>query len=224
MRMAAPRLLPATTVAIAALLGMKGLELVRAATPADALGQTPVKSAAASPAAAPATSPATSPAGVPASAQTQIQPAAPSAPPVPAVTDGEKTVLQELRQRRQELDARERVVAARESVLAAAERKLDQRVAELQALQQHLEALEAARQQRQDASWQSLVKLYTSMKPRDAAKIFDDLDTPVLLEVVDRMNERKAAPILAAMQPDRAREVTEKLAAMRLKRDNAGSN
>ena len=102
MRMAAPRLLPATTVAIAALLGMKGLELVRAATPADALGQTPVKSAAASPAAPPATSPATSPAGVPASTQTQIQPAPPSAPPAPAVTDGEKTVLQELRQRDRE--------------------------------------------------------------------------------------------------------------------------
>ena len=228
MRMAAPRLLPATTVAIAALLGMKGLELVRAATPADALGQTPVNSAAASPAASPATSAPTSaptsPTGVPAPASTQIQPAAPSVPPAPAVTDGEKTVLQELRQRRQELDARERAVAARESVLAAAERKLDQRVAELQALQQHLEALEAARQQHQDASWQGLVKLYVSMKPRDAAKIFDDLDTPVLLEVVDRMNERKAAAILADMQPDRAREVTEKLAAMRLKRDNAGSN
>jgi flagellar motility protein MotE (MotC chaperone) len=68
------------------------------------------------------------------------------------------------------------------------------------------------------------VKLYASMKPRDAAKIFDDLDTPVLLEVVDRMNERKAAPILAAMQPDRAREVTEKLAATRLKRTTPASN
>jgi flagellar motility protein MotE (MotC chaperone) len=224
MRMAAPRLLPATTVAIAALLGMKGLELVRAATPADALGQTPVKMAAASPAASPAAAPTTSPAGVRAPSPMQIQPAVPSAPPAPSITDGEKTVLQELRQRRQELDAREQAVTAREAVLAAAEHKLDQRVAELQALQQHLEALEAARQQRQDASWQGLVKLYATMKPRDAAKIFDDLDTPVLLEVVDRMNERKAAPILAAMQPDRAREVTEKLAAMRLKRDNAGGN
>jgi len=224
MRMVAPRLLPATTVAIAALLGMKGLELVRAATPADALGQTPLKAAAASPAASPAPAPATPPAGARPAVPTQIQSAPPSAPAAPAITDGEKTVLQELRQRSRELDAREQAVTAREAVLAAAEHKLDQRVAELQALQKNLEALEAARQQRQDASWQGLVKLYASMKPRDAATIFNDLDTPVLLEVVDRMNERKAAAILAAMQPDRAREVTEKLAAMRLKRDNAGSN
>ncbi len=224
MRMAAPRLLPATTAAIAALLGMKGLELVPAATPADALGQMPAKPVAASPATLPAAAPPASQAPAPAPASTQNQPAASPAPPAPTMSDGEKTVLQELRQRREELDARERTVAARESVLAAAKHKRDQRVAELQALQQRLEALEAARQQRQDASWQGLVKLYSSMKPRDAAKIFDDLDTPVLLEVVDRMNERKAAPILAAMQPDRAREITEKLVAMRTKRDSAGVN
>ncbi len=133
-------------------------------------------------------------------------------------------MLQELRQRRQELDSREQAVAAREAVLQAAERKIDQRVAELQALQQRLEALNTARTQRQDASWQGLVKLYTSMKPRDAATIFDDLDMPVLLEVVDRMNERRAAPILAAMQPERAREITAKLAALRLKRDGAQGN
>jgi flagellar motility protein MotE (MotC chaperone) len=221
MKIAAPRLLPATTVAIATLLGMKGLELVRAATPSDALGQTAGRPAAASPASTAAVPSGGSQAAASAPVATQVQPAVPS---TPAMSDGEKTVLQELRQRRKELDARERVVAARESVLAAAEHKLEQRVAELQALQQRLEALEAARQQRQDASWQGLVKLYATMKPRDAAKIFDDLDTPVLLEVVDRMNERKAAAILAAMQPDRAREVTEKLAAMRTKRESAGIN
>ena len=40
-----------------------------------------------------------------------------------------------------------------------------------------------ARQQREDASWQGLVKLYESMKPRDAATIFNDLEMPVLLRV-----------------------------------------
>jgi flagellar motility protein MotE (MotC chaperone) len=160
------------------------------------------------------------PAHAPAQALTAT--ASPPAASPPPVTESEKTLLLELRQRRQELDAREQALTAREAVLAAAEGKLDQRVTELQALQQRLETLEAARNQRQDASWQGLVRLYTGMKPREAAKIFDDLETPVLLEIVDRMNERKAAPILAAMQPDRAREVTAKLAEMRTKRDTPG--
>lgn len=201
MTISAPRLLPATIVTIATLLGMKGMELVRAATPPEALGQ---------PAAAPTLA-------------TQTAPPPAAAPAVPPMSDSERALLLDLRKRRQELDAREQALTARKSVLAAAEHKVDQRVAELQALQQRLEALETARTQRQDANWGGLVKLYANMKPREAAKIWDDLETQVLLELLDRMNERKAAPILAAMQPDRAREITEKLAAMRLKRDNPGS-
>jgi flagellar motility protein MotE (MotC chaperone) len=42
---------------------------------------------------------------------------------------------------------------------------------------------------------------------------------PVLLQVVDRMKEAKAAPVLAAMQPDKARDLTTKLAQMRTQRD-----
>ena len=53
------------------------------------------------------------------------------------------------------------------------------------------------------------------MKPRDAAVIFNDLDLPVLLPVLDRMKEAKAAPVLAAMHPERARQVTSELAQLR---------
>jgi flagellar motility protein MotE (MotC chaperone) len=128
-------------------------------------------------------------------------------------------VLLELRQRRQELDARDATLTARESVLAAAEQKLSARVGELQALQARLEALEKARKEREDTSWQGLVKTYETMKPRDAATIFNDLDMSVLLQVVDRMKEAKAAPVLAAMQPDKARDLTARLAQMRTQRD-----
>jgi len=63
------------------------------------------------------------------------------------------------------------------------------------------------------------VKVYEAMKPRDAAAIFNDLDQPVLLQVVDRMKAAKAAPVLAAMQPDKARTLTSKLAALRAGRN-----
>ena len=143
--------------------------------------------------------------------------------PRAARRDGERTVLLELRQRRQELDGREATLAARKLVLVATELKLSARVAELQALQKKLEGLEQAREQREDTSWRGLVKVYESMKPRDAAVIFNDLDMPVLLQVVDRMKEAKAAPVLAAMQADKARDVTTKLADMRTGRDGPGT-
>jgi flagellar motility protein MotE (MotC chaperone) len=85
----------------------------------------------------------------------------------------------------------------------------------LAALQARLEGLEAGRQRHDSENWSGLVKVYEAMKPRDAAAIFDVLDMQVLLQVLDRMQERRAAPVLAAMQPDRARLATQLLAEMR---------
>jgi len=145
----------------------------------------------------------------------------PSAPPVPTaeapVSDAERGLLLDLRHRRTELDARARGLDQREAVLAAAQARLSARVDELTALQAKLEALEAARQSHDSANWAGLVRVYETMKPRDAATIFDALDMQVLLAVLDRMAERKAAPILAAMQPDRARLATQLLAELRTK-------
>jgi flagellar motility protein MotE (MotC chaperone) len=137
------------------------------------------------------------------------------APPEPPISESERALLLDLRKRREELDARAADLTAREGVLAAAEARLAARMGELSGLQKRLESLEAARQAHDDANWQGLVKLYESMKPKDAATIFNDLDLPVLLPVLDRMKDRKAALVLAAMSPDRARMVTAELARMR---------
>ncbi len=133
----------------------------------------------------------------------------------PPVTDGEKAVLLELRERRQNLEAREATLTARESMLAAAEKKLSARIDELQSLQKKLESLDTSHRQQENAAWQSLVKVYEAMKPRDAALIFNDLGMSVLLAVVGRMKEAKAAAILAAMAPEKARDVTTQLAQAR---------
>lgn len=146
-------------------------------------------------------------------------PPPPEEPPVPPgpppVSESEKAVLLELRQRREELEAREAAIASRESVAAAAEQKLSSRVDELQALQKKLEGLDAGRKDQEDHAWVGLVKVYETMKPREAAAIFNDLAMPVMIAVLDRMKEAKAAAILAAMAPDKAREVTTQLALSR---------
>jgi len=59
------------------------------------------------------------------------------------------------------------------------------------------------------------VKIYEAMKPREAATIFDGLDMPVLLDVVEKMKDQKVAPIFAQMKPERSREVTARLAERR---------
>jgi flagellar motility protein MotE (MotC chaperone) len=208
----APRLLPLTIVALAALLVLKSVVLVRAAAPLTAAA-TP---AAASPAAT--TPAATTPAAAtPSLAATAVPCRAEATGPIaPPISDAERKLLLDLRGRRAELDARAHALSVREATLGAAEKQLALRVQQLDALQKRLEALDAERKAHEEANWKGLVKLYSVMKPRDAATIFNDLDLNVLLPVLDRMQERNAAPILADMQPARARLVTAELAKIRL--------
>ncbi len=141
-----------------------------------------------------------------------------SAPPA-QVNPAERALLEDLLSRSKQLDQREQALDERKVVMEAAEAKLELRINQLSTLQSNLEQLDGARKQRQGANWTGLVKVYEAMKPRDAAAIFDVLDIHVLLEVLDRMNERKAAAVLAAMQPERARMATQMLAQMRTQED-----
>lgn len=157
------------------------------------------------------------PAPVPAAVAVPAADCLPNPGSDPPVSAAERSALQELRNRRDQLDAREQKVAVKESVLAAAEKRITDRVKELSDLQARLQTMEDARKKREMGDWQGLVRTYEAMRPRDAAAIMSGMETPVLLEVFDRMNDRKAALVLAAMPPDRARAVTVELAEMRLK-------
>ncbi len=130
-------------------------------------------------------------------------------------TPAEVAVLQDLANRRDELAALEKELRAREGLLSAAEGRLDNRIAELQLLRDSIEALVRQYNEQEQAELQSVVKIYETMKAKDAARILGDLEMRILLAIVESMKERKSAPILAAMEPKRAREVTTELARKR---------
>ena len=223
-----PRLLPTTIALLAALLVVKSVVLVRATIMHGARPDSSMVSVASAAGMEHLMEP---PRPVPPAARSQAAPetkptpARPSQPAAEAadqpVSDSERALLLTLRQRRKELDSRADALSAREAVLSAAEQRLGARVAELQSLQKRLESLESAQKQKEDAGWQGLVKMYEAMKPKDAATIFNELSMPVLLQVLDRMKDTKAAAVLAAMSPDKARDVTAELAQLRTGRDPA---
>jgi flagellar motility protein MotE (MotC chaperone) len=158
----------------------------------------------------------------PAPAPAPAPPSPPAAAPAAPEAAAERAVLDALRARRAELETREEAARARELVVAAAERRLIERVEELTAMQARLEALERDRAAREESGLRGLVRLYEGMRPRDAAVIFDELEMPVLLRIVDRMREAKAAPVLGAMRPERARALTAELARLRAERLETG--
>ncbi|MFH1158855.1 MAG: flagellar protein FlbB [Pseudomonadota bacterium] len=143
--------------------------------------------------------------------------------PLPAVSPyGERSysaaeleVLQSLSLRRDELDKREKKMGEQEALLRAAEGEVDRKVAELNKIRSELEDLLNRQQNIQDERISSLVKIYENMKPQLAARIFDTLEMEVMLSVISKMSERKSSPILANMDPEKARQVTIQLAEQR---------
>jgi flagellar motility protein MotE (MotC chaperone) len=133
----------------------------------------------------------------------------------PGFTQSEINLLQRLAERREELDAMERELTDREALLQAAERRIENRIQELKSLEEMIQGLLAQHSEQEQARIDQLVSIYATMKPSDAARIFNDLDMPILLRVIETMKERSSAAILADMSPERAKEVTTELARRR---------
>ena len=125
-----------------------------------------------------------------------------------SMTDEEIDLLQALAERRRELDLRARQLEQREILLRAVEQRIEEKAGGLRALLKQQEA-------QTDGQYDSLVKIYESMKPKDAARIFEEMDLAVLMPVVERMKERKTAPILAKMNPVKATAIITQLAQRR---------
>ena len=168
------------------------------------------------------------PATPPSEQTLQAQPTRPQAARLPNLAAPghldpvEESMAAALRARREALDQRERNLATREALMATVEQRLAARAAELLSLQRDGDAEDAAARLRAESSWVTLAKLYESMRPRDAAEIFNELDLPILVQVVNRMSERRAAPVLAAMTPERARQLTADVSRMRSQAASGG--
>ncbi|WP_299442976.1 hypothetical protein [uncultured Rhodospira sp.] len=133
----------------------------------------------------------------------------------PGFTQSEINLLQRLAERREELDAMERELTDREALLQAAERRIETRIQELKNLESVIQDLLGEHSEQEQARIDQLVSIYATMKPADAARIFNDLEMPILLRVIETMKERSSAAILAEMSPARAKEVTTELARRR---------
>lgn len=131
---------------------------------------------------------------------------------VPNLSSAELKLLKELSKRRQELEKNQDDIEVKQQVLKATENKIDQKMVELKALQAQLEEVMKQYDQKEQGKILSLVKIYENMRAKDAAKIFDELEMPVLLQVVSNMKEIKVAPIIASMNPLKARDLSIELA------------
>lgn len=117
-------------------------------------------------------------------------------------------VYDDLMERRQMIEQKEKALDQREALLKAGTEEVNKKVEELTAIRTEIQALLKKQNSEEEANTFKLVKIYEGMKPKDAAKIFNQLDMDVLLSVVTKMSERKVSPVIALMDPQKARSLT----------------
>lgn len=217
-----PRLLPIVTVAVGSLLFLKAVGLISGdvgpAGPRSVHAQDrgiPGPERAGTSDAMLTTGSVTPPPAPPAAA-----PAPPPPQPLnnlalpqpPQVSASERAILERLQERRQELDGRQRELDMRENLLRAAERRMEQRANELKELESRIAGLEQRRDEAEQQRFRGFVSMYETMRPKDAARIFDNLELAVVVEVARAMRPQKLADVLAQMQAAPAQRLTVELA------------
>lgn len=116
-----------------------------------------------------------------------------------------------LAQRRADLDARERELAQREAMLEVVEDRLTDRQRELESIRDEIARLIQQYDAAEDEESARLQRVYANMKPKRAAAIFNDMELDTILSVIRGMSERKLAPILESMDPEKAIIVTQEI-------------
>jgi flagellar motility protein MotE (MotC chaperone) len=128
------------------------------------------------------------------------------------VSPAERAILERLQSRRQELEARAREIDIRESLLKAAEKRVEGRVEELKGVESRISTATGQKTEADAARFKGIITMYEAMKPKDAAKVFDRLEMPVLFEIASQIAPRKMSDILGLMQTDAAERLTVEMA------------
>lgn len=139
-------------------------------------------------------------------------PAEPAAPGRSSGSPSERSILERLGERREELQQRARDIEAREKLLEEAERRLDAKAGEAKAPDERQAGAPNPAEDQEAAALKGLVTMYETMKPKDAARVFERLPHDVLVPVVRLIAPRKMAEILAGMSSDSAEKLTVALA------------
>jgi flagellar motility protein MotE (MotC chaperone) len=132
--------------------------------------------------------------------------------PLNESSEGEIVLLQELAHRSQEISAREENLKQQTLTLKAAEASMGEKLKHFDLLKQDLLKMLDKLKDKEEKQVEDLVKIYTNMKPKQAAGILNQMDMVTLKEIVKRMAKKKAALIMAAMDTKKAKDLTQTLA------------
>jgi flagellar motility protein MotE (MotC chaperone) len=122
-----------------------------------------------------------------------------------------------LNERKRELDSREEELNKVEEELAAQKEELDKKLRQLESTRKEISSILDERVQADEKKVDTLVQVYSNMKPPQAAKIFETMDEDLVVEILSRMKKKNAADVLNLIKAEKAQILSEKYAGYKRK-------
>lgn len=126
-------------------------------------------------------------------------------------SQSEILILQELAERREALDMRSKEIDKKAIQLKVAEDEIDKKIVQLKEYETKLTKLVNEYNTKEKEKISSLAKLYSTMKPKDAARIFNTLELHILIPLLKEMKPSVSSAIISQMDAQKAKAVTTEL-------------
>ena len=126
-------------------------------------------------------------------------------------TQSEIMILQELAERREALDLRSREIDKKAVQLKVAEEEIEKKLAQLREYESKLKKLIGEYNEKEKEKIAALVKMYASMKPQSAARIFNTLYIETAASLLREMKPSSASAIVSQMEAVKAKAVTDEI-------------
>jgi flagellar motility protein MotE (MotC chaperone) len=124
--------------------------------------------------------------------------------PSPTHSDMGLGLLDVIKERQAELDEREERLKRKEAELNELEREIEEKITQLNTAQKKIEQLLAQGQKVKDKNIKHLAEVYSSMKAEKAAKLIEELDESIAVDVLRMMDGNIAGTLLSFVDPNRA--------------------
>lgn len=128
-----------------------------------------------------------------------------------------------LNERKRELDAREEELSRLEAEILAQKKVLEKRLENLEQTRRGISNVLEDRIKVDEQKVETLVQMYSNMKPQQAASVFEKMDEDLAVEILGRMKKKNAAEIMNLLKSEKAQVFSEKYAGYQRKTASMGN-
>ncbi len=128
--------------------------------------------------------------------------------------------LFKLAERKKELDAREEELNKKAAEISKQKEEIEGKLVQLEEYRKQISEILKDRIAADSSKVDTLVQVYSNMKPIQAAKVFETMDEDLVIEILSRMKKKSAADILNLIKTEKAQVFAEKYAGYRMPAEN----